>query len=251
MPAASLTVPECVLKYYEYRRVFDKARHADALVCFEAVTSREPMSAEAWAGLALLSAEQYAQGYGTAASPLDNAREAARRAMDIDGDNLHANLALAGTQFFADEDFRGVADRVLAAWPHNGEVQGFIGGLLILAGDTARGRELVDRAIASTQRPPSGYYATRALAALRDGRLDEALATALRIDSPDWPLGHVIVAAIAALNGRADLAARSRARALELDPTMAAALPQLVRRWRVEAALAAEIERGFAEAGRL
>jgi hypothetical protein len=86
---------------------------------------------------------------------------------------------------------------------------------------------------------------------LRDGRLDEALATALRIDSPDWPLGHVIVAAIAALNGRADLAARSRARALELDPTIAAALQELVQRWRVEAALAVEVERGFAEAGRL
>jgi hypothetical protein len=171
--------------------------------------------------------------------------------MDIDGANLHANLALAATQFFGGEDFSGVAERMLRQWPENSETQAYLGALFILTGETARGRDLVDRAIESTGSPPSGYFASRALAELREGKYDEALATALRIDSPDWPLGHVIVAAVAALNGRADLAVRARARALEIDPDMAAAQTELVRRWRVEPMLAQELERGFAEAGRL
>jgi hypothetical protein len=244
-------LPDCVLKYYEFRRVLDRVRHGEALACFEAATLREPDAAEAWAGLALLSAEQYAHGYGADLAALDTAREAARRALDIDGDNMHANLALAGAQFFSGDDFRPVADRMLARWPDNGEAQAMLGAFFVLAGDTARGRDLVDGALASTARAPSGYHATRALAYLREGNVAEALTTALRIDSPDWPLGHVIVAAAAALAGRADLAARARARATELEASIATSHTELLRRWRVEPVLAAEIERGFDEAGRL
>jgi adenylate cyclase len=252
VPAAERTLFDCVLSYYEFRRLLDRERHADALACFELATMREPRSAEAWALFSILAMEQDAHGYSgpTGEIPFDSAREAARRAMDIDGDNLHANLALAGAQFFGGEAFHGVAERVLQMWPDNSEAQGLVGAFFILSGDTSRGLALVDTAIAATEHPPSGYYATRALAALREQRTDDALASALSIDSPDWPVGQVIVAAIAALAGRADLAARARAHALELDPTLETSHLELMRRWRVEPALAAEIARGFEESGR-
>jgi adenylate cyclase len=249
--AAELSVADCVLKYYEFRRVLDRVRHAEALACVETATEREPGSAEGWAVLSLLEAEQAPHGYQKgAAAPLDEAREAARRAMDIDGNNLHANLALIATQYFGGEDFRPVAERILQAWPDNGEAQAWIGFMFVLSGDTARGRALVERAIASTQRAPSGYHATLAIAALAQGELEEALASALRIDSPDWPVGHVIVAAAAALAGRADLAARARARAIELDPRLSTGATDVLRRWRVAPTAAAALERGFEEAGR-
>jgi adenylate cyclase len=251
VPAAELTSSDCVLKYYEFRRRLDRVRHADALACFERATMREPGSAEAWALFSMLAMEQYAHGYvgPTAGAPFDSAREAARRAMDIDGGNLHANLALAGAQFFGGENFRAVAERVLQMWPDNSEARALVGAFFILSGDTSRGLALVDAAIASTEHPPSGYHATRALAALREQRMDDALASALRIDSPDWPLGQVIVAATAALAGRGDLAARARAHALELDPTLETSRVEFLRRWNVEPVLAAAIARGFDEAG--
>ena len=252
VPAAELTLSDCVLKYYEFRRLLDRVRYAEAAACFESATAREPNSAEAWAVQSLLATDQYAHGYVDAsAAPLDRAREAARRAMDIDGNNLHANLALAGAQFFGGENFRAVAERVLETWPDNGEAQAFVAVMFVFDGDTARGRSLIERAIASTQRARSGYHATLALTALREGDVDEALASSLRIDSPDWPLGHVIVAVAAALGGRTDLAARAKARAVELEPTLAAGPAAAMRRWRVEPVLAEEIERGFAAAGRL
>jgi hypothetical protein len=122
--------------------------------------------------------------------------------------------------------------------------------LFVLTGKD-RGRELVASAIEWTPDAPSGYYASSSLAALRERRYDDALAFALRIDAPDWPLGNLIVAAAAAHGGRADLAARARKRLLELDPTMATSLPDVLRRWRLEPVLAGEVERGFAAASQL
>jgi hypothetical protein len=120
--------------------------------------------------------------------------------------------------------------------------------LFALTGETARGDALVADAIEWTPKVPSGYYASRSLIALREQRYEQALALALRIDAPDWALGQVILAASGALGGRADLAARARARVMELNPTIATSLPELLRRWRVEPVMAAEIERGFAAA---
>ncbi len=242
---------DCVLRYYEYRQVFGAAEHAKALECFKLATAREPENAEAWAGLSLLSIDAWAHGFGGHAgnaAMLERARDTARRAMDIDGKNLHANLALASVQYFYGDDFREVAERVLVAWPENAEAQAYLGSMFLLSGETARGSALVANAIEWTPEAPSGYFASSSLVALREGRYDAALAFALRIDSPDWPLGHLILAAAAALGGRLDLAVRARERYIELDPTIAKTLPDLLRRWRVEPVLASELERGFAAA---
>ncbi len=243
---------DCVLRYYEYRRILGAAEHAKALECFELATVREPDNAEAWAGLSLLTTDAWAHGFaghGGRSASLERAQETARRAMDVDGNNLHANLALAGTQYFSGADFGEVADRILAAWPENAEARAYIGAALVLSGETSRGNALVAEAIEWTPAVPSGYYAIRSLAALRERRYEDALAFALRIDSPDWPLGHLIVAVTGALGGRADLAARARSRLVELDPAIAAKLPEVMRRWRIEPLLSSEIERGFAAAG--
>jgi len=242
---------DCVLRYYEYRRAFGAAEHASAAECFELATKREPENAEAWAGLSLLSADAFAHGFagqaGSAAA-LEKAREAARRAMDIDGGNLHANLALVGVQYFGGADFHANADRILEAWPENAEVQAYLGSMFVLTGETSRGDELVASAIEWTPEVPSGYHASRSVAALSERRYDDALALALRIDAPDWALGQIVVAAAAALGGRGDLAARAYSRILELSPETVSSLPDVLRRWRLEPALAAEVERGVAAA---
>ncbi|HET7607614.1 MAG TPA: hypothetical protein VFL84_02975 [Gammaproteobacteria bacterium] len=169
--------------------------------------------------------------------------------MDIDGGNLHANLALMGSQYFSGADFHEIAERVLSTWPENAEVEAYVGAMFVLSGETERGRALVADAIQWTSKVPSGYYASSALAALRERQYEEALSFALRIDAPDWPLGHIIVASAGALGGRADLAKRARERLIELEPAIARKLPDVLHRWRVEPVLAGELERGFAAAG--
>ena len=87
LSADALTTNDCELKYYDYRRVLTDARQSEALACFELATVREPESAEAWAGLSLLFTDRFGHGYADPAevAPLDRPREAARKAMDIDG----------------------------------------------------------------------------------------------------------------------------------------------------------------------
>ena len=242
---------DCVLRYYEYRRAFGAAEHAAAMDCFELAAKRDPGSVEAWAGLSVLAADAWAHGFaGQAgnAAVLERAREAARHAMDIDGENLHANLALAAVQYFSGADFSEVARRILETWPENAEAQGYLGAMFVLTGDTQRGDALVAEAIEWTPKVPSGYYASRALAALREQRYDDALALALRIDAPDWTMGHYIVAAAGALGGRSDLAARAHTRLVQQGGATDASLADALRRWRLEPELADEVERGFASA---
>jgi adenylate cyclase len=242
---------DCVLRYYEYRRAFGAAEHAAALDCFELAAKRDSGGVEAWAGLSLLTADAWAHGFagqaGSAAA-LERAREAARRAMDIDGENLHANLALLAVQYFSGADFSEVAKRILERWPENAEAQAFLGAMFVLSGDTQRGDALVAEAIEWTPKVPSGYYASRALAALREQRYTDALTLALRIDAPDWTMGHYIVSAAGALGGRSDLAARAHAQLVQQGSASASSLADALRRWRVEPALADEVERGFAAA---
>ncbi len=253
MPDDALSTRDCVLKYYDYRRRLDAASHESALVCFERTTKIANAQATAWAGLALLLADRHAYGYGApptnGVATLDRAREAARTALDIDGDNVLANLALAQVQFFSGENFRRTGERALALRPNRPQTLAALGTLYVFAGEPERGLPMVDRSIELTAKPPGWIYATRALAELRAQRFAEAVASALKIDAPNWPLGELIVAASAALAGRADLASRARGRLLSLDPRAEDTLPALLERWRVDPMVRDELARGLAAAG--
>jgi tetratricopeptide (TPR) repeat protein len=171
--------------------------------------------------------------------------------MDIDGEDVFANLALARVQFFSRAEFRRTAEQVLARRPNNTEVLSLIGVMYISAGDVARGRALVERAIELSPRPPGTYYSTLAVARLGSGQYDEALAAALRIDSPNWLSGHAIVASIAALAGREDIAVRARDRVRELSVIEGQGPRAVLARWPLDDKLAAELLRGLDAAERI
>jgi hypothetical protein len=132
--------------------------------------------------------------------------------------------------------------------PNRSQTLAALGTLYVFAGEPERGLAMVDRSMALTAKPPGWVYATRALADLRAQRFADAVAAALKIDAPNWPLGELIVAASAALAGRADLAERARSRLLSLDPRAEDTLPALLERWRVDSMVRDELERGLAAA---
>lgn len=251
-PRERLGTTDCMLEYYAYRRDFAADLHAEAVACFERVTQAEPRLADAWAGLALVLIDTYAYGFEAAGSSetaaLDRAREAARRAMDIDGENLFGSLALARVQFFSRTEFRRTAEQALALRPNNAEVLSLVGTMFALTGDLARGRELIDRAIALSPKPPGNYFAGKALAHISAREYDEALAAALRIDAPNWLMGHSIVASAAALAGRPDIAARQNERLRELGSASGQDTSATVQRWPIDEELREEFRRGLAAA---
>jgi adenylate cyclase len=244
---------ECLLRYYAYRRAMDPGLHGEAITCFQAATESQESSADAWAGLALLSLDEYRFGYNAQAeSPaLDRVRTALSRALSIDADNYLANLAVARLHYFVqnDADFRHSAERVLAMRPNAADALALLGLFFVVSGDTAKGLPLVDRAIELTPTPPGIYRFAHVAARLREGRLDEALSVAERLDTPNWPLGHIYLAAIAGLAGREDIARAARQRLLERDPLLAENVAGAVRRLQLDATLRAKLLSGLNAAG--
>ena len=253
-PAEHLDTYDCVFKYYSYRRAIDPALHSETVACFQSAVVREPMFADAWAGLALLYLDEYGYGYSpqsAASGPLERAREAARTALDIDGENYFANLALARVRFFSGdlEGFSRSADRVLALDANNAEALALIGTLLAVSGSPERALPLVEKALALSPRPPGLYYLAQAVTDLRAGRNDDALSSALRMDAPNWFITPLIVAAAAGLAERDDVAARATARLLELYPGFPEHAREELAKWQVDAALLDKIMQGLRAAG--
>jgi tetratricopeptide (TPR) repeat protein len=250
---AELRTSDCVLKYYEYRSTPGPALHDGALRCFEQAAARAPELANSWAGLALVLVDVFSFGYGAEATPaaaaLERAGEAARTAMDIDGGSLLANLALARVQFFADGAFQGAAERALTLCPNNIEALQLLGTLFVLSGEGERGLAMVERAIALAPDAPGSYHAVSALGKIQQRDYEGALESALRIDAPDWHLGHLVLAATAGLAGREAIATRSVARLVELYPSIEQELPGVLERFRVAPGLRNEVLRGLSAAG--
>jgi TolB-like protein len=253
-PPEHLDTYDCLLKYYAYRRTIDPALHGETLTCFRSAVAREPSFADAWAGLALLYVDEHAFGYtsqGSAADALARAGEAARTALDIDGENYLANLALARVRFFSGDldGFARSADRVLALHSNDAEVLAMLATLFEISGSPARARPLIEKAVALSPRPPSVYHVAEAIAALRAGRGDDALETALKIDAPNWFIAPLLVAASAGLAGRIDVAQRAAARLLELYPALPQRFDTEIAKWQIDSTLRDPLLRGLKAAG--
>ncbi|HEX5047723.1 MAG TPA: hypothetical protein VFX89_11435 [Gammaproteobacteria bacterium] len=253
-PAEHLDTYDCVLKYYAYRRTIEPALHGETLQCFQSAVVREPGFADAWAGLALLYLDEYAYGYTPQSAPanaLDRAREAARKALDIDGENYLANLALARVRFFRGDldGFARSADRVLDLNANNADVLTTLGTLFEISGSPSRARPLIDNAIALSPHPPSQYYVAKSIADLRAGRPDDALEAALKIDAPNWFIAPLLVAISAGLAGRTDVAQRAAVRLLELYPAFPQRFGAEIAKWHVDPALGEPMLRGLRAAG--
>lgn len=252
--AEHLDTYDCVLKYHYYRRAPNSKGHADALACFQSAVQREPMFADAWSGLALLYLDEHAYSYSpqpTSSTALDRGVECARTALDIDGENYLGNLALARARYFAGdlEGFKRSAERVLALGPNNAEGLAVIGTLYALSGTSPQALPLAAKALALSPRPQALYHVAQAVEELREGRYDDALSAALRIDAPNWFIAPALVAASATLAGRADVAGRAAARLRELYPAFPERAADELAKWQLDPTLRSTLERGLRAAG--
>jgi adenylate cyclase len=247
---------DCVLKLRYYRHTFAAADHEPAVACFRSAIVREPGLADAWAGLALLYVDEHLYGYtaeDTPIAPLERARDAAGKALDIDGNSRLANLAAAKVRFHGGDvaGFESAADRLLATKPRLADHLITIGTLFVLLGDADRGLALVEEAMAfyTPDRPPGLYFVAHALDALARGGYDRAVEHALRIDAADWTMGPMILAACAGLAGQRETARRAAARLLELSPEFPRHARGQLEKWHAHETLLARMLEGLEAAG--
>ena len=199
----TLELPDCQNRYRAFREAADPALFPEASACFQTLVARQPNLAHAWAGLAMLHIDEYAfYSGGDTDSPLVHARAAARKAMELDGTNILANVALARVQYFdGDPGFVASAEKAVALGPANADVLGMIGALLAGYGDDLHGLDLIVQAEKLSLRPRPALNIARAYSHLRADEPCEALVAAQRMESPKWFITHVLATAAAASCG--------------------------------------------------
>jgi len=250
---ASLETYDCVLRFYYYAQLLDRAGHGDSLECFNRTLQTGPRDVNAWASLAILYLHEHSYGYNPQtdlAEPLVRATEAARTALDIDGQSPLAHLALAGIRFVSGDldEFKRTAERFLSLNPPPGGIAQ-IALLIARAGDWQRGLAMMDDVLSTSPRPPGWYHVPYALHYLRTEDYEQALSWALKIDTPHWFMAPMIVATAAQLADRDEIAQRSVMQLLELYPDFASTGRAQLRKWNLDEELLAKVMDALGEAG--
>jgi len=153
--------------------------------------------AAAWAGLSMARSMQAGWGYAPLAETYKDAREAARRALELDAHLPEAHLAVGRVQQHYDWDWEA-ADKsyrtALNLAPNNVVVLAAAASLAFTLGRLEEAMEL-DRQAADLDRVRAGTHMHLGLHAYYAGRYDEAIAalhTAIELN-PQYPGGHMLL----------------------------------------------------------
>jgi TolB-like protein/Tfp pilus assembly protein PilF len=235
-PIDELDPAELRLRYWSYHRQHAPAEHGLLRDTFERFAERQPAFAPVWAGLAHLYLHEYGFGFNPRPDPLERARHAVSRALELDGINQHAWEALAVSHFFAhDRDaFVDAVERMLALNPRNASAMAHAGILFVHMGDLDRGCALADRAMALNPDHPGWYHIAHASREYAMGNFEAALRSAKRINLPQHLWAQALVAISAAQLGRAAEAAAALDALLTLEPSFVSepAIEEAVSRWK-------------------
>jgi TolB-like protein/Tfp pilus assembly protein PilF len=228
-----LTPYEAVLRSFGYGQRVTPEELASARFAVELAVRKAPAYADAWATLAWLHVQDYAQGFNLQADSLASGLTAAQRAVDAAPSNQLAWSALAQALFFHKEfqSFRNAAERAVALNPMDGNTIAFLGELLNYAGDWERGLALAGRAKQLNPHYPGWYWYADFYDAYRRGDDRSALGFALKINLPGQWFSHAVMAAAFGQLGEAEAAGKAVRALLKLLPDFAAVARQVLEKW--------------------
>jgi len=224
---------EAVLRSFGYLERVTPEELEAARSALEPATRRAPAHADAWAMLALLCVQEYAQGFDLRPDALATGLAAARRAVEVAPSNPLANWSLAQALFFHKDyqSFRNVAERAAALNPMDGNSIAFLGEMLTYTGDTERGLELAGRAKQLNPNHPGWYWYTDFYNSYRQGDYRDALNFALMVNLPNHWFWHAAQAAASGQLGDRAAAAKAVQDLIKLRPRFAATARQDIEKW--------------------
>ncbi len=234
--SSSLTAYDCVIRFYQYWRTFDRAMFGELRRDLERVTLREPGFADAFACLSLLLTDGFRYGYASAGERdecLARALVLARRAVDLAPLSSRCHHALGMAHWFM-----GDVASALPAFevgldlnPNDTDIMAELGMRCAILADWDRAVPLLEASYERNPAQPSGYRVGLAIWHLWHGRLAQALSEARRVDAPGVVYGHVTVAVAAIGLGLAEEAASALDALDRVDPSyMSRAAGDLTRR---------------------
>lgn len=226
----------CTLSYYAYRVSLDGKKHPSVRKCLEDAVRRFPDYATAWALLSQAYVDEIRFRYpidpSSSPASIDRALEAARRAVELDPENIRALQAQMFALYFHGEVETAlkIGEQALGLNPNDTELVGEYGYRLALAGHWPRGCDLMNEARERNPGPLAYYESGLALCSYFKGDLREAVMWITKTPAPENPNYHLIAAAVYGEAGQTIEAARERA-------WLEAHAPQLVANLRSEVAL--------------
>jgi TolB-like protein/Tfp pilus assembly protein PilF len=140
---------ELVIRYESYNQRHNRDEHAPLRDALEASLAKHPGDAEAWACLGGLIVAEPLRGYNQRPDSMGRAREAIRRALEIDSTCQRAWL-ISGLISFMARDAAGVRiaiQRILNSNPLDTSKLATASVLLVATGDRDRARELAQTAV--------------------------------------------------------------------------------------------------------
>jgi TolB-like protein/Flp pilus assembly protein TadD len=219
-PPETLTPYESVLRFFLYQHRVAPEDHFVSRIALERAVELEPRYADAWAALTIVFLDEDRHAFNPRPKALDRALQAAQRAIDADPANPLAHYALAQAHYFRADmgAFRSAAERAISINHRDGNAMAMLGILMGYAGDWERGVELTTTAMKLNPHHPGWYWFTTFFDLYRNGRYKEALATAQKINLPDYFPTHYTAAIAHARLGNMDGARAAAKETLRLWP---------------------------------
>jgi len=224
---------EAVLRSFGYFERVTPEDLAAARPALDLAVQKAPAYADAWAMLALLHVQDYAQGFDLEADSLTRGTAAARRAVAAAPSNHLAHFSLAQALFFQKEfpSFRNAAARAVELNPMDGNSLAALGEFLTYAGDAERGLALAERAKQLNPNHPGWYWHANFNHAYRQGDYRGALNFALKSNMTDNWGRHALMAAAYGQLGEREEASKALRDLLRLRPGIGGTIQREAKKW--------------------
>jgi len=196
-PVEEASASELVLRHFAYMQQISPEEHGRLREGLERAVEREPGHANAWACLAFLYCTEYLDRFNPREKPMERARDAALRAVNLDPACQMGWEQLAVAHYFARDlgAFRPAAERAISLNPRNGSTCALMAMLLAFSGEWDRGVALTEKIMALNPHHPGWYHSTPFMDHYRKGEYEKALQVAKKVTMPEFHWSHLQVAA--------------------------------------------------------
>ncbi|WP_448204921.1 hypothetical protein [Azospirillum sp. sgz302134] len=253
-PPTALSSYECMLRTRQYWRQLNAALHAQVRTCLEHAIKADPLYADAWAALAMVTVDEARLGFNPSPArpdPITTGLQLAKHAAALGPDTPLPLQALGMAYWLHREPQAGIAayEQARALNPNDSDILADLGRCYSLIGAWDRGIPLIREAYARNPAQPSWYRIVLALHHYMNGRYDEALVEAKRVNVPESVLPHVALAMIHAEAGHGAEASAEVGEILRIDPRFAEKAIAEFERRNIAPATIARIVDGLRKAG--
>lgn len=241
---------EAVLRGFGYFERVTPEDLAAAESGLEAAVRKAPAYGDAWAMLALLHVQDYAQGFGVQADALTSGTNAARQAVAAAPSNHLAHFSLAQALFFQKEfpSFRNASERAVELNPMDGNSLALLAEFFTYSGDAERGLALADRAKQLNPNHPGWYWHVNFNHAYRRGDYRGALSLILKSNMTENWGRHALMAAAYGQLGDREAASKALQELRRLRPDVGKTIQREAAKW-FDAEHGAHLMEGLRKAG--